>query len=257
MTDFWYALISLRWQDILDIALNSYILFRLYILFRGTRTIRAMFFIVLLWIFYRVVSAMGLILTSWAVQGLTALAALIVVIVFRNEFRAVFQAATIQNVLWGIPRQAVNTPVEMVAAAAFKLARERIGALIVLRGKQNLRGMLQNGIAWQGIISEEMLISIFWHGNPVHDGAVVIQGDYVQEVGAILPLSDRKDLPSRFGTRHRAAAGLTEQSDALVLVVSEERGDVVVAKNGILKEAEHEEKLRRIIHDHLGGPPDE
>lgn len=257
MTDLWYALISLRWQDILDIALNSYILFRLYILFRGTRTIRAMLFIALLWIFYRLVTAMGLILTSWAIQGLTALAALIVIIVFRNEFRAVFQAATTKNVLWGIPRQAVNTPVEMVASAVFKLARERIGALIVLRGKQSLRGLLQNGLSWQGFLSEEMLMSVFWHGNPVHDGAVIIQGEYLQEVGAILPLSERKDLPSYYGTRHRAAAGLTEQSDALVLVVSEERGDVVAVKNGRLEEVGREEALRRIIHDHLGAPLDE
>jgi len=257
MTNFWYALLSLRWQDLLDIAFNSYILFRFYILFRGTRTIRAMFFIAVLWIFYRVVSAAGLILTSWAIQGLTALAALIIIIVFRDELRAVFQAATVKKVLWGIPRQAVNTPVEMIAAAAFELARERIGALIVLRGTRSLQGLIKNSIHWHGVLSKEMLLSVFWHGNPVHDGAAVIQGEYIQEVGAILPLSDRRDLPSHFGTRHRAAAGLTEQSDALVLVVSEERGDVVAVKESRFEEARNETTLRRIIEQHLGARPDE
>ena len=256
MTDFWYALLSLRWQDVFDIALNSYILFRFYILFRGTRSIRAMFSIALLWIFYRVATSMGLILTSWVIQGLTALAALIIVIVFRNEFRTVFQTATIKKVLWGIPRQAVDTPVDMVAAAAFKLAREHIGALIVIQGKQSLQGLIQNSMPWQGTLSKEMLVSIFWHGNPVHDGAAVIQGEYVREVGAILPLSERRDLPSHYGTRHRAAAGLTEQNDSLVLVVSEERGDVVAVKGARFREVEEEETLRRIITDHLGAGPD-
>jgi DNA integrity scanning protein DisA with diadenylate cyclase activity len=256
MTNFWYALFSLRWQDIFDIALNSYILFRFYILFRGTRSIRAMFSIALLWIFYRVATAMGLILTSWVIQGITALAALIIVIVFRNEFRAVFQTATIKNVLWGIPRQAVDTPVEMVAAAAFQLARDHIGALIVIQGKQSLQGLIRNSIPWQGVLSKEMLLSIFWHGNPVHDGAAVIQGRFVREVGAILPLSDRRDLPSHYGTRHRAAAGLTEQNDALVLVISEERGDVVAVKGAHFEEVQKEEMLRQTITDHLGASPE-
>ncbi len=255
MENFWYTLFSLRWQDVFDIALNGYILFRFYILFRGTRSIRAMVSIALLWIFYRVAMAMGLILTSWAIQGVTALAALIIVIVFRSEFRTVFQAATFKNILWGIPRQAVNTPVDMVAAAAFHLAREHIGALIVIPGRQSLEGLIQNGIPWQGLLSREMLVSIFWHGTPVHDGAVVVQGEFVHEVGAILPLSDRKDLPSYYGTRHRAAAGLTEQNDALVLVVSEERGDVVAVKGARFQEVGQEETLRRVITDHLGAEP--
>jgi uncharacterized protein (TIGR00159 family) len=256
MTDFWYALFSLRWQDTFDIALNSYILFRFYILFRGTRSIRALFSIVLLWVFYRVATSMGLILTSWVIQAITALAALIIVVLFRNEFRAVFQTATIKKVLWGVPRQAVDTPVDMVAAAAFQLAREHVGALIVIQGKQSLEGLIQNSIPWHGTLSKEMLLSIFWHGNPVHDGAAVIQGEYVQEVGAILPLSDRKDLPSHYGTRHRAAAGLTEQNDALVLVISEERGGVVAVRGGNFNEVEKEETLRRLITEHLGAGPE-
>ena len=105
-----------------------------------------------------------------------------------------------------------------------------------------------------GSISKEMLLSIFWNGNPVHDGAAVIKGDRVTHVGAILPLSQREDLPGYYGTRHRAAVGLAEKSDALVIVVSEERGEVVAAKNSAIIPIEDNLDLKQVLREHLGAP---
>lgn len=102
--------LSIRWQDVVDITLNSYILFRFYVLFRGTNVFRVLVWIALLWFFQRVAVFLGLIVTSWVIQGITAAAALIVVVVFRNEIRSVLQAKNLKAILWGFPRKAVQTP---------------------------------------------------------------------------------------------------------------------------------------------------
>ncbi|MDJ0780441.1 MAG: diadenylate cyclase [Desulfosarcinaceae bacterium] len=241
---------AIRWQDAVDILLNSYILFRLYVLFRGTNVIRVIVGIAFLWVFQRVAVAMGLIVTSWAMQGIIAGAALIIIIVFRNEIRSVLQAKNLRGLLWGFPYAAERPPLEVISESVYELARRRIGALIVLPAKDDLEDTCQGGLAWKGQLSKEMLLSIFWNGNPVHDGAVVLQGRQVQQVGTILPLSKREDLPSYYGTRHRAAVGLAEVSDALVVVVSEERGQVVVAKGGELLPIQDNLQLEEILANH-------
>jgi len=243
---------TMRWQDILDIALASYILFRFYALFRGTYVFRVVTGLVFLWLFGRLAVFLGLIVTSWAIQAITAVAAFIIIVVFRHEIRSVLQAKNIKSILWGFSQKATKTPVEIISSGAFELMRNRIGALIVFPGKDNLEEIIQKGIPWEGKISSEMILSIFWHDNPVHDGAIIISGDRILEVGTVLPLSRRKDLPSYFGTRHRAAAGLAESSDALVIVVSEERESVVVAKGSELLEIRDVESLAKLIREHTG-----
>lgn len=112
--------------------------------------------------------------------------------------------------------------------------------------------MVQGGVDWQGLISREMLLSIFWNGNPVHDGAAVIEGSRIARVGTILPLSQRQDLPQRFGTRHRAALGLAQNSDAMVIVVSEESGNVIIARGHDIIDIHDNQVLRYNIRKHLG-----
>jgi uncharacterized protein (TIGR00159 family) len=245
-------LTSIRWQDIVDIVLNSYILFRLYVLFRGTNVLRVIAGLALLWVFQRTAAGLGLIVTSWAMQGIIAGGALIIIIVFRNEIRNVLQAKNLRAILWGFPLKSARTPIDSIVEGVYDLARSHIGALIVLPGKEDIDENLQGGVSWQGLISREMLLSIFWNGNPVHDGAAVVAGDRVTRVGSILPLSQRDDLPQYFGTRHRAALGLTEQTDAMVIVVSEERGQVVVSKDGDLSPIKNNLELKEMLRQHLG-----
>jgi diadenylate cyclase len=245
-------LFSIRWQDLVDVLLNSYILFRFYVLFRGTVVLRVLAGIALLWVFQRIAVALGLIVTSWAMQGIIAGAALIIIIVFRNEIRNVLQAKNLRALLWGVPQKSVGTPIDAVVEAVYDLARKRIGALIVFPGREDLQETIQGGVRWDGMVSKEMLLSIFWNGNPVHDGAAMIQGNRITRVGGILPLSLRDDLPRQYGTRHRAAAGLAEKSDALVIVVSEERGQVVAAKGSEFIPIHDNVTLQRTLADHLG-----
>ena len=184
---------SVRWQDIVDILLVSYILFRLYILFRGTNVFRVLIGISLLWFFQKIAFSLGLIVTSWAVQGFTALAAIIIIVIFRNEIRSVLQARNFKSLFWGSPYKFLDTPIETIVESLSEMARKGIGALVVFPGKEDIYETVHSGIKWDGVVSKEMLISIFWHENPVHDGAAVIDGDRIAQVGAILPLSRSRD----------------------------------------------------------------
>lgn len=217
---------ELRWQDIVDILLNSYILFRLYVVFRGTNAFRVFLGIMGLLLVQRLAVAVGLILTSWAVQGITAVAALIVVVVFRNEIRSALQARNLKTFFWGSPRPLSRTPHACIAEAAFGLAEKRIGGLIVLPGDSDVHLEIHSSLRIDCRLSREMLMSVFWPDNPVHDGAAIVRGDRIEEVAAVLPLSQRDDMPSYCGMRHRAGAGIAEAADAIAIVISEERGTV-------------------------------
>ncbi len=239
-----------RWQDIADIALNSFILFRLYALFRGTNVFRIITGIVLLWILQQVALWLGLIVTSWVLQGIIAVAALIIIVVFRNEIRSVLQAQNLRAILWGTPYRLTSVPSEAIVEAVFFLARRRVGALIVLQAKEALDDVVQGGEKLDAHLSTELLANLFWTGAPLHDGAVLIYGDRIERAGVILPLSHDTDMPQSYGTRHRAAIGLTEMTDALVIVVSEERGQVGVAVGGQIEAAANRSALSRLLLDH-------
>ena len=238
-----------RWQDIADIALNSYILFRLYALFRGTNVFRIITGIVLLWILQQAALWLGLIVTSWVLQGIIAVAALIIIVVFRNEIRSVLQAQNLRAIFWGTPYRLASAPTEAIVDAVFSLAGQSIGALIVLQLKESLDDVAQGGMTIGAQLSSELLVSLFWPGAPLHDGAVVINGDYIERAGVILPLSQISDMPQAYGTRHRAAVGLSEMTDALVIVVSEERGEVSVAVGGQIQEVPDRFALAQLLMD--------
>lgn len=242
---------TIRWQDVVDILVNSYILYRVYVLFQGTNAFRVLAAVTSLWILQEVAASVGLILTSWGIRGITAAAAIIIIVVFRNEIRTVLLARNVRAFLWGSPTPEQSTSVDTVTEALFQMAQKRIGALIVFPGKEDLSEVIHGGIVWDGIVSNEMLISIFWPKNPVHDGAIIIREDRVVEVGVLLPLSQRQDLPSYYGTRHRAAAGLAERTDALVVAVSEERGRVTVARNNELKPVADRKEFAQVLRKHL------
>ncbi len=247
-----FLISSLRWQDFVDITLVSYILFRFYILFRGTNAFRVLIGMTILWFFQQVAVSMGLIVTSYVVQGIVTLGAIIIIVIFRNEIRSVLQASHLKAILWEVSSKAAVSMIGIIVQSIYDMGLRKCGALIVFPGKDDVEEVMQSGIPWKGQISKEMILSVFWPDNPVHDGAAVIQGSQVTQVGAILPLSRRDDLPTHYGTRHRAALGLAEKSDALVVAVSEERGDVVVARNGALRVVKQKRKLEQILREHRG-----
>jgi diadenylate cyclase len=230
----------------------AYFLFRLYVLFRGTYVFRVIIGIGFLWIFQRIAASLGLIVTSWAMQGIIAFAAITIIVVFRSEIKNVLQTKDLGAILWGFSHKVYQTPVDIITESVYELASKKIGALMVLPAKDDLQELVQNGIPWRGVLSKEMILSVFWPDNPAHDGAAIIIGNKIMEVGVILPLSRRSDLPSVYGTRHRAAIGLSEKTDSLLIVVSEETGHVVTVKKGEIKEINTNIELKKTLLDHMG-----
>jgi uncharacterized protein (TIGR00159 family) len=245
-------LTGLRWQDVIDIAFISYILFRLYILFRGTYVSRVIAGLAVIWCVQEVAQYLGLIVTSWIMQDIIAVAALIIIIIFRNEIRSVLQAKNLRAIFWSVPDKAEETPLEVTVESVFRLARHKTGALIVFPGKEDLDDIVRGGIELNGDVSKEIITTIFKTQSSVHDGAVVIRKGRVYKMGTILPLSHQEDLPSHYGTRHRAALGLAEVSDALVIVVSEERGEISVAQDGRMTDIKDRFVLSGQLERHLG-----
>ncbi|WP_289019749.1 diadenylate cyclase [Desulfobacter postgatei] len=243
-----------RWQDVLDIVFNAYILFRLYVLFRGTNVLRVLMAVVAMWVIGRSANAMGLIITNWVLQGVITVATFIIIIVFRNEISGVVRTRSLKFFLWEVPRAQINTPVRIITDAVVELARSKIGALIVMPLKTGVDSIISSGVDIDASLSREMLVNIFWPGAPLHDGAAVIQRGRITRAGTILPLSQNRNLASKYGTRHRAALGLTEQCDALVIVVSEERGKVSLVQDNQIHEIRDPNKIESLIKQYTGGP---
>jgi DNA integrity scanning protein DisA with diadenylate cyclase activity len=174
-------------------------------------------------------------LTTWLLQGFFAVFLVIVVVIFQEELRQLFERLA----LWGLRRRdrapAAYGPAEIVVSCAAEFARSRVGALIVLVGRQPIARHLHGGVALNGVLSEPLLKSIFDPHSAGHDGAVIIERDTLARFAAHLPLSTDFRQLSGVGTRHGAALGLAERSDAFCIVVSEERGEISIAHQGVLR----------------------
>jgi diadenylate cyclase len=249
---------SLRWQDILDIVLVSFVLYRLFLLIKGTRAVQLLRGMLLLLLAYLVSHALELDTITWLVQSMATLIIVAIPVVFQPELRRALahigQGELFRGELW-FPQKTVTSPRaldEVVASVRF-LSRQRIGALIILERHTGLAEFIETGTVLDGVISAELLSTIFVPASPLHDGAVIIQNERITAAGAVLPLSEgmrqRGGTRSQFGTRHRAAIGLTETTDAIAIVVSEESGTISVASSGQLKRHINEEALKEILRE--------
>jgi diadenylate cyclase len=216
---------AIRWQSAVDFLV---LVVALYLLLRWSRQARALrlaLSILALRVGTLLAQQLDLLLTSWVLDAATIVALLALVIVFQPELRS---ALTRFDFTGHVARQGPGTAISALGAAAWSLAQARCGALIVIVRKDSLAELVTPGVVVNGRVSPDLLTAIFQKGSPVHDGAAIIEGDLIVRVGAILPLTHRHEVPEQYGTRHRAGVGLSERSDALVIVVSEERGEVTL-----------------------------
>jgi diadenylate cyclase len=241
------------WQDVLDILVISILIHRLFVLFRGTSVLQIMVGLLFLWVLHGIAQAAGLVLTSWFLEGFGAIAVLVLVVVFRNEIReALIQTNPVRFFL-GRPYEPQTINLAAIAQSAFQLAKTRTGALLVFQNRDRLTEFLREGIPLGGLFTPQIVESIFAKQSPVHDGAVIIRGNRIDLVGTFLPLTQREGLPQVFGSRHRAAMGLTELCDAVVIVVSEERGEVSLAYRGEVEVVGEPRLLERALRRLLLG----
>jgi uncharacterized protein (TIGR00159 family) len=214
------------WQDVADILVVSVVIHRLFLLLRGTTALQVMFGLLFLWLAEAIAEAAGLLLTSWLLRGIGAVAVLAIVVVFRNELRELFLRSNPIRFFLGRYSRMVEEDLGSIVESVFQLANRRTGAVIVLQNRDQLGAHLREGFELDGRVDPRIIECIFAKQSPVHDGAIVTAKNRITRVGTFLPLTQKEGLTQHYGTRHRAALGLSEVSDAIVLVVSEERGDV-------------------------------
>ncbi|MGB4598738.1 MAG: diadenylate cyclase CdaA [Trichlorobacter sp.] len=220
---------SIRLQDILDILIMSFLIYQLYSWFRRSRAIQVLAGLGVVIAFFFLTRQTGLQMTSWVLQQLETVLIVLVVVVFQNEIRqALYRFSLLRGLVGNTPQNHCSSP-STLSEAVFELAAQQTGAIIVLQRQDQLDEHLLHGIPLDAQISTPLLRNLFHDGSPLHDGAVLIRDERIAMASCLLPLSDTTRLSQQYGTRHRAALGLSEQTDAVVLVVSEERGEVSLA----------------------------
>jgi diadenylate cyclase len=218
----------LRWQSMVDFAILSATFYFVLLWAKDTRALRVVLGIIGIHAAARVSRYFDLSITAWVLDGLSLVLLLLLLVVFQSEFRHALMRLDGMLRLGLYPLDAHKSGYRSVAEAAFAMASERVGALIALGRKDSVRELVSNGISLGADISAEILMAVFRKDSPIHDGAVIVEAGRIAKAGVVLPLTQRSDVPPEFGTRHRAAMGLAERCDALVIVVSEERGEVTL-----------------------------
>ena len=238
---------EMRLVDLLDILFVATLIWLAIAWFRNARARLALLGLAALAVLFGLAQALQLQLTTLVLQGFFAVVAVMLVVVFQDDLRRLFEGIAV----WGLRRNAPQPPPDVedsLVEAMMKLAEGRVGALVVLPGREPLERHLEGGLHLDGRFSEPLLMSLFDSASPGHDGAIIIRANKIIRFGAHLPLSnDQTQLGPHVGTRHAAALGLAERSDALCLVVSEERGEISVAIGGEIKTVESAEALRAEI----------
>lgn len=236
---------------LLDITLTAILIYLVLRLIQGTRAVRLAIGAIIVYAVYLLAQELELrllsgILQTGAVVGLVAL-----VVVFQPELRrGLDRLGRLGSWAWlGGPDSGSHQRIAaLVAAAAAKLSRRRTGAIIVVERDTGLGDMAEVGVMMNADLSSELLASLFAPGYPLHDGAVIVRGDEIVAAGVMLPLAERDDSLEQYGTRHRAALGVTEQTDALAIVVSEESGAISLAQGGTLVRDLDEDELRQRLY---------
>lgn len=241
------SLLEIRLADAVDIVLVTFLVYAGIVWIRRTQAGLVAGGIVILAGLYIAARSIGLQLTAWLLQGFFAIFLIIVVVIFQEELRQLFERLALFSLRRSKRVPAPANVADILVEAASDLARDRIGALIVLQGEQPLRRHVRGGIEMGAKLSVPLLKSIFDPHSPGHDGAVIVDNDRIAFFAAHLPLSTDFQQLAGVGTRHSAALGLAELTDALCLVVSEERGRISVAKAGELRALRDANELARVL----------
>ncbi|UCG08579.1 MAG: diadenylate cyclase [Desulfobacterales bacterium] len=242
------------WGDLIDILFLTLVTYQLYVWFKETRALRVIIGLVALGGIYSVAKSWDLFLTTWVFQILWQVLIILLLILFQSEIRQVLEKVSPLRYLRSRRRAIQKSFVNDLSRVAFDLAVENTGALIVLTRNDNPSEFIHGGQTIMALPDPTLIKSIFNRNSPTHDGAVVISRERITQMGSILPLSEKEDLPEQFGTRHRAALGLSEVSDAVCIVVSEERSEVSTVVEGQISSWQNPQELAEKLSEWIGGP---
>lgn len=214
----------------------TFLLYQMYSWFRGTRAIQVLLGLGIVTLIYFATRFLDLYMTSWVLQELGTVLIILIIVVFQAEIRqALYRFSLMRHILLDSRQDTQHSQFQEIAETLFRMAANKTGALIVFQGNESLQDLMTNGVVLDCEISPQMLESIFYNGAPFHDGAALINNGRIEKAACHLPLSVSADVPQHLGTRHRAALGLSERSDAVIVAISEERGEVSLVTAGALR----------------------
>ncbi|HAG50936.1 MAG: TIGR00159 family protein [Deltaproteobacteria bacterium GWC2_42_51] len=238
------AIFDIRWIDLVDVLIVAFIIYRLMLLVKGTRAEKMLWGLAIIVLVYFISQRMELFTLHWILSNFLSSIVIIVIVVFQRDIRRVLVQVG-KTSLFGRGERLREELFEELARATFQMSEKKIGALIVLERNVGLGDYLEMGIDVDAKVSSEMLVSIFNPTSPTHDGAAIIRKGRISRVGCFLPLTKDPEISKTLGTRHRAALGLTEETDAAVIVVSEETGEVSLVSDGKIDRNMNAEAFRQ------------
>ncbi len=245
--------LNIEWRDIVDIFIMSYVFYRIIIIIRGTRAEQLVKGLILLLLAMVISDQAGLDTLHWTLRQTMTVGLIAIPIVFQPELRRALEqlgrGKIFKSTYWSWSTKDFENMLDELTKAIPVLVKRRIGALIVMERSTGLKEWVETGIAVNGLVTAELLVNIFFPRSPLHDGAVIIRGDQIVAAGCYLPLTDDPGLSKELGTRHRAGIGITDYSDAVAIIISEETGIISVAHDGVLTRYLDEKKLRKILTD--------
>jgi diadenylate cyclase len=249
----WPSIPSLTPLALIDIFVTAVLIYQFLLIIRGRRAAHVLTGVIILAAVYLAALYGGLAMLPALLETLAPYTAFALVVMFQSEIRRMLARIGRQGWMgWG-NRLKRREFIEEILLALDQLSHTKTGALIVLERDTGLRTFVESGVLLEAIVSRDLLLSIFHSGNALHDGAVIIQGERIAAAACFLPLSINPEVMSTTGTRHRAAIGITEETDCLSLVVSEETGRISIAAFGELKPNLTHEEVAARISQHLGG----
>lgn len=239
-----YLVVNIKPADVVDILIVAFLIYEVIVLVRHTRAQQLAYGILILLLSYAIAIAAGLRVLEFILQAVVQFGIVVLAVIFQPELRRALEQ--VGGVNWAFARifktkemddgtrSQWETAIVALCDAAENMGDKRVGALIVLERGTNLVEIIRTGTPLHSDVNVEVLTTIFYSGTPLHDGAVVIRQGRIEAAGCFLPLSNNLEISKDMGTRHRSALGMSENSDAIVVVVSEESGIISLAKNGVL-----------------------
>lgn len=238
-------------SDVVDICIVAVILYRFFFIIQGTRATQVLLGTGAIAAMYWISLSFELYSVNWLLKNFIEYFFIILIILFQEQIRSALAELGQAKIFGKKKKDYYDSQIEEVVTACSALSRERTGALIIFERSHGLLNYAITGTRLDSKIHSDILYSVFQSTSPLHDGAVILYENKIQAAGCFLPLSKNIDLDRHYGTRHRAALGVSEVSDALVVIVSEERGKISVCSNGRFKECDDERELRKQLRVQL------
>lgn len=244
---------NIRIRDIVDILIVAVVIYKLFTLIKETRAEQLIKGIGVLLVLTKVSEWLELYTINWILANAMTVGTLAILIVFQPELRRgleyIGRSRFFSKSLIEIRGESMSRVVDEIVEATASLSRQKIGALMVLERQTGLNEVVETGTKIGGTVTSDLLINIFIPNTPLHDGAVIIKDDIIKAAACFLPLTDSSTVSKELGTRHRAALGISERSDSLSIVVSEETGAISIAENGVISRYLDSKTLRQILLD--------